>query len=490
MGTLRQSWQSLDYYYMRPYPRHAFGSNQWPLDKGPLPTPLPFAQILVDEGAEFVFRGGSPRFTVSEDENANDFLAAVIKANGLESRWVPLAKRNGNLGTIAVKWSYDGDNADNPVRLSFLSVPEECRVWVDPHDQTRIMMARIQYPYRDASNGDWYYFREEWTDDQWVTYAPKYAGDAGVTDASLLPDYANTLGDGDDWVIETTLTNDFGTIPVALIKNRSVEGQLLGVGDVWNSYKLMDRIALTMHGEDRANQMHSEPIPVAVNATLQNAGPLLPGEPISVKNSDPNGAPADMKLLEPSGNARQYSHQSIDRWQEWLWAQCGMSLVDTDAVSNKGNMTRAVFEMLYSRTIATSNHKRTAWGDGGLAPMFSRMLTGLSRVGGVAVNGITLGTVEKPDVTVTWPDYFEATDEDLKAVTDRTVGQVDAGMLSKDRGARRIAMREGHPPHEVEEISQEVKDAEAKAEAAAPDPAPTDNLNAPLSGGAAVVESV
>ena len=66
--------------------------------------------------------------------------------------------------------------AGAPVRISFLTVPEECRVWMDPHDQQRVLMARVQYPYREAQTGRWHYFREEWTADTWVTYRPKPAG--------------------------------------------------------------------------------------------------------------------------------------------------------------------------------------------------------------------------------------------------------------------------------------------------------------------------
>jgi hypothetical protein len=454
-AALQNTWTSFDYYDMRPYPKHAFGSQQWPLDKGPVPTALPYVKVLVDESAEFTFRGGPPSFTVSENDAANDFLAEVIKRNSLNTRWVSLARRAGNLGTIAVKWSYDADDPRCPVRLAFLSVPEECRVWCDPHDLTRILLARVQYPYRDPNDGRWYYYREEWTDALWVTYKPKFAGESSVQTVAELAGYTASLGDGEGWEIDQQETNAFGVIPVALIKNRAVEGQLLGEGDCWRSFKLIDRIALTMHGEDRSNQMHSEPIPVTTNARLNNDGPLLPGEPISVENQNKEGPPADMKLLEPHGQAREFSHRTMDRWEELLYAQCGMSRIDPATVTNKGNMTRAVFTMLYGRTIATSDHKRTAWGEGGLGPFFSNMLTGLANVGGVRIGDIALPSVDLPDVTVNWPDYFDATDDDLSALTDRTTKQVSAGLLTKPRGARRVALAEGHPPHEVEEIADE-----------------------------------
>src|ERR1035437_9854183 len=83
VGLAKLAWQSYDYYEMRPYPAHAFGPQQWPLDKGPLPTPLPYVQLLIEEGAEFIFRGGEPTFTVTSDPTTNDLLAQIIKQNNL-----------------------------------------------------------------------------------------------------------------------------------------------------------------------------------------------------------------------------------------------------------------------------------------------------------------------------------------------------------------------------------------------------------------------
>src|SRR6266849_6576142 len=59
MECALQSWQSWDYFFSRPYTTHAFGPRQWPADKGPPPTALPYVNIVCTEGSEFVFRNGN-----------------------------------------------------------------------------------------------------------------------------------------------------------------------------------------------------------------------------------------------------------------------------------------------------------------------------------------------------------------------------------------------------------------------------------------------
>jgi len=456
----REAWQAADYSNGIPYPSHAFGPAQWPADKGPLPTPLPYARILVHEGADFIFQGGLPTFHVSADPDADAFLNAVIKANRLPARYNGLARQNGNAGTIAAKFSFDTGADGAPVRITFLSAPEECRVWTDPHDQQRILMARIQYPVRNPATGNWEYFREEWTNESWVTYAPRPAGGASILSPMGLADYSTTMGDGGVWSIEAIKPNPFGLIPVTLIKNVATEGSPLGVGDCWGSFRLMDRIALTMHGEDRSNQMHSEPTQVALNATLEG-GPLRPGEVVSIQNTNPEGPAADMKLLEPTGAARQFSHMTIDKWEELLYKSVGLSRLDPATLTNKGNMTRLALMTAYARTVATSDLKRTNWGEAGLCIFFRTMLVGLSRTGAFKeINNLD----EMVDVAAGWPDYFAPTSDDLSVTTDRTVAQVNANLLPQARAATRLATAEGIPDEEHEDLLKELDDEAAERE--------------------------
>ncbi len=467
MAAWQEVLESLAYANGDPYPRFAFGSAQWPADKGPRPTPLPYAKILIEEGAEFLFRGGPPQFTVGDDSKAEGFLAALLRRNKVAARYIPLAVHLGNQGTIAAKFAFLPGHPQGPVRFSFLSVPQECRVWVDPHDREQVLMARIQYPYRSAADGNWYFFREEWTADFHVSYAPKLAGDASVQSPMLLSGYLDTLGDAGDWQIEDEKPNPFGLVPVTLIRNKQVEGSPLGAGDCWGLFRLMDRIALTMHGEDRSNQMHSDPTTVAINAELES-GALAVGETLSVRNTNPDGPAADLKLLEPTGAARQFSHMTIDKWEDLLYKSAGLSRVDPATIGNKGNLTRLALMTAYARTIATSDRKRISWGQGGLAVFLGNVLLALNRMGGVPeCRNVTEDTL----VETSWGDYFDPTSTDISEVSVRTIDQAKAGLLPKPRAAERLALAEGVPASEINGLKAEIENAPDPIENA-PDPKP------------------
>lgn len=461
----RLAQESFAYFHGNPYPRFAFDAQQWPTEKGPKPTPLPYAKLLIAEGAEFVFAGGPPRFTVGDDASSEAYLATVVRRNRLASRWAALAEFIANQGTVAAKFAYVPDDPLCAVRVSFLSIPDECRVWVDPHDQSRLLMARVQYPYRDAVTGAWFYFREEWTAGWHVIYRPKEAGAYTIEAAANLPGYDQSLGDGDGWEIDQQEENPFGMIPITLIRNKRQEGSPLGVGDCWGSFRLMDRLALTMHGEDRHNQT-SRGTPVAKNAILTNSGPLLPEEPISVVSETP-GVSADFDIIEPTGAWRQWSHMTLDRWEDLLYAQVGLSKVDPAAITNKGNMTQLALKTVYSRTLATSDRKRTLWGEDGLSLMFADLLLALQRMGTVKeVKAADEDTV----VTAEWSDYFAATPDDVAALSSRTIAQTKAGVLPLARAAERIALAEGLPKGEVPTLLQELPPpAPSSPEAQQPD---------------------
>lgn len=464
LETALAAWQSFDYYHMRPYPIHAFGTSQWPREKGPPPTPLPYVGMMVSELAEFTFRNGVPTFSVPDDPDLDDFLQTIIKRNGLPSQYIPLAEDAGNQGALAAKFMVDPNDKACPVKISFLKIPTECRVWIDPHDRLNLLMARIQYPYRSLADGNWYYYREEWTDEKFVKYVPLPAGASDVTGIGSLPGYRTHLGDTDDpgrWQIESEEENPLGVIPITVIRNKAVAGNPLGEGDCWRVFRLIDRIALTLHGEDRGNQMHSEPNLVVTNADVDNEGPLLPGEPLSIRNDNPD-VRADAKLLEPSGAARAYSGAYADRMEDLLYRGVGLSRVDPAAITNKGNMTSLAFAMTFSRTIATADRKRELWGASGLCLFFHQVLTALQNMGGFP----QVRTWDpEMEVSCDWPTYFAETPRDLQATTDRTISQVNNHLLPHARGVERVARAEKIPPNEIKTVQVEAETQRQETEA-------------------------
>ena len=244
----------------------------------------------------------------------------------------------------------------------------------------------------------------------------------------------------------------------------AVEGSPLGVGDCWGAFRLIDRIALTMHGEDRSNQQHTEPREVYKNAQVNNTGPTLPGEPITISNTNPDGPPADYALVEPTGAAREYSYRSIDKWEELLYKAVGLSRLDPATLTNKGNMTRLALMTAYARTVATSDLKRVNYGEAGLSVFFRTLLVGISRTGAFG----ELGDVDEMiEVPCQWQDYFSPTDADLTDLTNRTVTQVKNNLLPAPRAATRLATAEGIPPAEHDDLLAELEDEEEKRQSAA-----------------------
>jgi hypothetical protein len=283
-----------------------------------------------------------------------------------------------------------------------------------------------------------------------------------------LPNYATQLGDVEGWEVEQQVENPYGCIPITIIKNRPQKGNPYGVGDCWSAFKLMDRIALTLHGEDTANQLHSSPVTVVSNAVLDNEGPPQPGEVVSITNDRKDGAPADYKLVEPTGAAREYSHRSMDRWEELLYKMVGLSRVDPAEVTNKGNMTALAFAMTYGRSISTSDMKRKSWGQSGLCKFFANVLRAAANL---RLNKAVAPFQDGATVSVDWPAYFQATDEDLGTLTDRTSAQIAGGLLTPDRGIERVALAEKIPTHEIKAMITQLQQIRQQADQAAQSPA-------------------
>src|SRR5579871_4452483 len=282
----RESW---DYYYSRPYPGWAFSALQWSLNRGPVPTALPLTQILIDEGAHFLWRNGTPTFSVAGDDTATEFLNSILQANQLSEHLFDWSVTAAHHGSIGLRFSVDLDDSRCPIRITRLSVPDQLRLWFDPHRQDKVELARIQYPYRDPQSGNWYYFREEWSDSEMVTYEPRFAGDAMISDVTQLLDYESSFGDSDDWVIDEVQPNPYGAIPIVLIKNRVINGSPLGVGDLWHLFRLQDRLAITMHGEDLYNQRLAIPTVAVLNGEIANDRPLLAGEVLTISSNNAGG---------------------------------------------------------------------------------------------------------------------------------------------------------------------------------------------------------
>ena len=272
-------------------------------------------------------------------------------------------------------------------------------------------MARVQYPYFDAQDGKTYWYREEWTDQEEVHYDP-------------IPDELFTLGkpipdEYDGWRIRRRSRNPFGVIPITAIRNIETD-DLWGVGDLWDLYRVLDRIHLTYHLMDKSNQFDSEINPIFIDARVDESDidkPLQPGQPLQLQ-SDNDQNKAQVVLPEARGSLRPAMMEYARDLRRQVLDAASSVMVEPGDLTNKGNLTVAVLQQLYLPQIEITEEKRKTYGENGLCLFLSRMAQGLQRA------GVSLGVNESDEATYSvdllWPAYFERSEDEKAAVTGRT----------------------------------------------------------------------
>jgi hypothetical protein len=453
-SILANAHKARAYHQLNPYPVFAFRSWRTE-DRGPLPTCMPFSRSIVERGATWLF--GKPlQIKVPGNTALEEFLRKAWRTNKMDSRLVALARKAGQDGQIALKFSYDDTNEDNPLAIQDLSI-DECRFFYDPHDTDRVLMVRIQYQFQDPLSGKTLVYREEHTDQLYVEYAPI---EVALMGHGFDPDTS------DDWIELSRSPNPFGKIPVILIKNFETD-DVFGAGDLWDLFVVIDRINLTMNLADRGNQFDSQANPVWIDLELDEQDidkPLQPGQPISAATRADAPSRGSVEVLESSGGLRSAMMEYVEALKKEVLAACSSVDIDESDVTNKGAITQAVLAQLYLPQIQINDEKRKSWGTNGLEPFLALVARGLQKA------GVKLGVNEKDEdtytVTVKFADYFELSQDERLALVGRMEQEVAAGFMTTERAIEIIAAAEGID--DINALKEEIaKEQAAKAAALA-----------------------
>lgn len=468
--------EAMAYHNLRPYPYFAFA--EWKTEeRGPMPRCLPIAQRTVRKGSRWLF-GQPVQIKVPGNERLEKFLRQQWQRNRMPTRMVAAAERGGVQGGIALKWAYD-ETADPKLSIQVLSVIDECRLFYDPHDRDKLLMARVQYSVFNPQDGDLYIYREEWTDDEEIHYQPV----RGTTTNLAVVGSTQTMAYGSTVVVEGTRSepdvygewqiidrkaNPFGIIPIWPIRNID-RGGTWGWGDWWvdaggGMLRLLDRINLTFHMMDKSNQFDGERNLVFLDvAASQDAldRPLAPGNPLSLK-SENYGENARGQVIELEASGQMRPHM-MDYAKELRWELlAAISSVDvrTDEVTNKGNMTQAVLSQLYAPLIEATSEKRKTYGEDGICKFLERCAIGLKNLGAKedGIEDVGIDNEESHDVQLTWPDYFESTDDEKSARVSRLIQERDAGWMTDERAIETVAEMEG-----IEDVTKFKTEATSEA---------------------------
>jgi len=436
------------YHALDPYPKYGFKS--WKTeDRGPLPKCSPIVRQIVKKGSYWLF-GKPVSFGIQDNDDLTDWLNEAWSANNMPAKSLSMAETGAQSGMMVLKGSWDEESVKagkslHPFRINVLDGVEETRLYYDPQDKENLLMARIQFPIR-KEDGEYYLYREEWTDDYFVTYEDLPIPKATALESAV--DFAAKSDTEGKWVIKDKVPNVFGVIPVVMVKNIEA-GYWHGVGDLWRLFPAIDNLNLTYDLAIKDNQVSVYPKKVYID--VQQAADEVPNasapgaeeylESIAGKNGD-------VKLLESSGAIREHLESFANEWKAQILECAGSVEVRPDAVSNKGNMTSQVMKLIHQPLIEMTDCKRQCYGEA-VCKFFETMLLGFTNAGYIQDG-------RGKDVSILWPAYFDPSEEELSIKTQRLVTAIGAGFTTQERAAASLALDEGctDVPELLEELPE------------------------------------
>ncbi len=433
------------YYENCPYPTY----GTWPVgNDGNQVYPkviVPIPRVIVNKSATFLMKR-PPRFYVKDNPAATDFIRKTVDDNTLD--FVSDAQTAGIEGGIWLKFLYDGLNKRRPWQINVMGVEEVIPVY-NPHDLNDLQMVRVQYEYLKSDGTSWWY-REEWTDYEYVVY--QELPSEILNDREAL-EHAREGGLDEDtgpWRVAWRKPNQFAVIPFQLIKNLVDPLNPNGKGDYWELFDLFDRINVAYNDMDISNQFGAGPVTVFTEADNAPAQ-LTPHESYSI--SGPN---AKVDLLENKGLIRPYMQWYAEKLETMAYSAVGIVNPKLEDVAGLGQLSYAALQLLHGPLIEYSDRKREYWGARGLALFFEKMLRAASRWDKKYEGAETM------EVITEWPDYFPlgGVDKQIEIANIKTAIEIG---LPIEYGVTWLAKVVGITEEELSDFLQKAQaDAEAR----------------------------
>lgn len=447
LGIRYEAAKARAYNNLQPYPMFGFG-NWKEEERGILPKCRPFVKHIIGQSASWLF--GRPVEFKCKNESILKNVTEVWDANQMGQKMLMASKDAGQTGGVFLKFSYN--QADEvPVRIAILDGVDHVRLYFDPHNSEKLIMVRIQYPYWNALEGKWYWFRQEWTDSLEVNYEAKPHPGQNSEKPDYDPYQAVSEVDKSEWVESGRIPNQFKVIPGCLVKNLN-EGGNYGRGDLWGFWPIIDQLNFNADLGHKDSQRKVWPKEVYIDAAPAPGD--APGQAEAngveeVRSLNTDGHQAKVELLEAKSPIREYMADDYDKLLAELYEAVGAVSVKPETITNKGNLTQAVLMQMYAPLIAKTAEKRECWGENGICKFLEIMCAGLS-------NMKVKGWVKDVDIKPVWPTWFQLIEDDLQAMATRYSTMVEAGFTTPERATRVLAQAEG-----VEDIEELLKETEA-----------------------------
>jgi hypothetical protein len=430
------------YHSLQPYPQFSPLTKDWKTEeRGPYPRCLPFVRHVVEKGARWLF-GKSVSLRVEEDKETSDLLNAAWSANSMSSRMIPGAVTGALTGGVVLKWSYDETRSEHPC-FDVLDPSEHVRLYFDPSDVSRLLMARVQYPVPNYQTGKWDWYREDWTDDTLQVYDLLPSSVELAADPYAQVDIADRAT---GWKPLSPKATPSGEIPLTYIQNRQAGG-CYGDGDLWALYHVVDLINFTYNLAHQHNQKHIKPDTALID--LEPVGDDDPSAGASAevevyKTASDATSQGKAQLLEASGSVREHVKGFSDDLLKMVYDACGSVDISPEEVTNKGNLTTAVLTQLYAPLIEATEGKRQSYGPDGLCRFMEKVSRGMAHLG-------VKGWKEAKDVQVVWAPFFEESEDEKASRVNRLSSEVEKGFSTQEMAQRKV-LSENHRVDDVEEV--------------------------------------
>jgi len=443
------------YHALRPYPNVSF--QQWKEDdRGPLPVCRPFVRHIVQKSADWLFLK-PVHFKVEEEPELTELINGVWNNACMGSRAIGMAVIGALSGAVDLKWSKP-DQDTNDVTIEIYDPTEHTRFYYDQIDSTKLLMARIQVPYFDYAQKKWFWKREDWTDEYWVTYDPLPATQ-GVDRNGANPYQFVEDADKAQFTGEKKAKNPFGIVPFWRVRNAD-SGDEWGFGDLWPYYQVIDQINFNEDLGHKDNQKRVNPAVALINLTqANNEAPDFGNNPDAVHVLETvDDKAGNIQVIEGSVEIREHIRDFADSLKKELYGAVGSVMFNPEDITNKGALTSQVMTQMYAPLIETTTRKRGLYGEDGISMFFERMSLGLSTIN-------LEGWKPAKDVQTIWPNVVEMTEEEKMAASNRQAFNIENAFTTHERAVRELATQDG--VIDTDELLEDVKPiAEKKAKEA------------------------
>lgn len=432
----RASAKSWAYYKMLAYkPEFQVFMNplffEWDVTKlGPRPLCLPISKIIIDSSAAFLF-SQNPRFTIPGNKELEGVLNEICDDNSIYNRLIPMARQNGNEGSIFLKFAFTPSFQNRKVSIISYS-PWEVEQHRDPLDQDNIFDITLRIKYKEDNL--WKMIQEVWTNDKYIRYMPLITRekDDNLIKSQLI---------NKEWPIDKQSKNPFGLMPFVQIYNRKYNMDTMGVGDLYESFESLDQLAITWWLEHRSNQLDGNPITAIVDA-VNAPDNLQPGTIAKLTSSMSHTA--SISRVTPGNNLRKDMEIYANNLERMILDCVGADRINFEEVTNTGKMSKTVLETLLTRSINTTLEKRSHWGRDGMEPFFANMLLGLSRIPEAkeiypALSSIIENNKETYNVIIIWPEIVKATPDERTSTIADVIAAVSNNLLTQEKGIEIVA---------------------------------------------------